>query len=296
MSDKRKNYQIMSSIRYGVCGLILCLTVALTGNRAMATAVGDETQASTEVVSTEAASTEVDATEVTDQKTEKKTGKFITKNGKKYYQNENGKLIKGKFYKIKGKTYYFAKNGVMQKGWIKKGKDYYYLDRNTGVMKSGCKVDGIKIKKNGKAKKTAYNTKKIETMITAKKIVNKVTKTTDTKSQKLKKVFNWVLKHPYKRYRILAQAKQKEGWEMEYANDEFKKGKGCCVSEASALAFLAHECGYKDVYICDDTGHAWVEINGRVYDTLFAEAKNYNKYYNSSYKTAGLHRVGKKKI
>ena len=32
------------------------------------------------------------------------------------------------------------------------------------------------------------------------------------------------------------------------------------------------------------------------YDTLFAEAKNYNKYYNSSYGTAGLHRVGKLKI
>jgi hypothetical protein len=285
MSKEKKIYERMDYIKYGVYIFIFCLTVVLAGNKAMATAVVDETQTSTETATTE-----------TTTKTTKKTGKFVTEKGKKYYVDENGKKVKGKFYKIKGKTYYFAKNGVMQTGWIKKGKNYYYLDRETGVMKTGCKVDGIKIKKDGKAKKTSYSKKKIETMITARKVMNQVTKTTDTKSQKLKKVFDWVLKHPYKRYRILAQAKQKEGWEMEYANDEFKKGKGCCVSEASALAFLAHECGYKNVYICDDTGHAWVEINGRVYDTLFAEAKNYNKYYNSSYKTAGLHRVGKKKI
>ena len=122
------------------------------------------------------------------------------------------------------------------------------------------------------------------------------TKTTDSKQKKLKKVFNWVLKHPYKRYRTLKSVQSKKGWEITFANDVYKKGQGCCVSEASAFAFLAHECGYKNVYICDDTGHAWTEINGRVYDTLFAEAKNYNKYYNSSYGTAGLHRVGKLKI
>ena len=133
-------------------------------------------------------------------------------------------------------------------------------------------------------------------MITAKKIMQANTKTTDSKQKKLKKVFNWVLKHPYKRYRTLKSVQSKKGWEITFANDVYKKGQGCCVSEASAFAFLAHECGYKNVYICDDTGHAWTEINGRVYDTLFAEAKNYNKYYNSSYGTAGLHRVGKLKI
>lgn len=130
----------------------------------------------------------------------------------------------------------------------------------------------------------------------AKKIMQANTKTTDSKQKKLKKVFNWVLKHPYKRYRTLKSVQSEKGWEITFANDVYKKGQGCCVSEASAFAFLAHECGYKNVYICDDTGHAWTEINGRVYDTLFAEAKNYNKYYNSSYGTAGLHRVGKLKI
>ena len=166
----------------------------------------------------------------------------------------------------------------------KKGKSYYKYE------------DGKLAKKNGTAKLSTYTKNKIDTMITAKKIMQANTKTTDSRSKKLKKVFNWVLKHPYKRYRTLKSVQSKKGWEITFANDVYKKGQGCCVSEASAFAFLAHECGYKNVYICDDTGHAWTEINGRVYDTLFAEAKNYNKYYNSSYGTAGLHRVGKLKI
>ncbi len=179
---------------------------------------------------------------------------------------------------------------------MKKKGNYYYFDRQTGKQIFNCKVDGIKIRKDGTAKLSTYTKNKIDTMITAKKIMQANTKTTDSKQKKLKKVFNWVLKHPYKRYRTLQSVQSKKGWEITFANDVYKKGQGCCVSEASAFAFLAHECGYKNVYICDDTGHAWTEINGRVYDTLFAEAKNYNKYYNSSYGAAGLRRVGKLKI
>lgn len=229
-------------------------------------------------------------------KTTQTDGKIIQKKGYSYYKYKGGKLAKKKFITIGKKTYYFNKKGIMEKGWLEKGGEYYYFDRNTGVRKSQCKVDGIYIKKDGTAKQTDYAKSKIETMITAKHIMQENTKVTDSKQQKLKKVFNWVLKHPYKRYRTLRSAKGKKGWEMVFANDVYKKGNGCCVSEASAFAFLAHECGYKEVYICDDTGHAWTEINARVYDTLFAEAKNYKKYYNSSYSTARLHRVGKTKI
>ncbi len=223
-------------------------------------------------------------------------GHIYKKKGKSYYKYEDGKLAKKKFVTVGKHTYYFNKKGVMEKGWMKKKGNYYYFDRQTGKQKFNCKVDGIKIRKDGTAKLSTYTKNKIDTMITAKKIMQTNTKTTDSRSKKLKKVFNWVLKHPYKRYRTLKSVQSKKGWEITFANDVYKKGQGCCVSEASAFAFLAHECGYKNVYICDDTGHAWTEINGRVYDTLFAEAKNYNKYYNSSYGTAGLHRVGKLKI
>ena len=209
----------------------------------------------------------------------KKTAKIVTRKGKKYCKLANGRKATKRFVEIKGKTYYFGKTGVMEKGWIKKGGEYYYLDRSSGAQKFNCKVDGIRLRRDGRARRSDYNDQKIKTMITAKNIMNKVTKPTDSKSQKLKKVFDWVmLDNYYRQYRTLASARAKgKGWEITFANDIFKKGYGCCVSEACAFAFLAHECGYTS-YVCDDTAHAWTEIDGRVYDTLFAQAKSYSNY------------------
>lgn len=270
-------------IKKGMCMFLLLLLVSLAGN----TAAAASSKTTTKSTSAKKTTTSV--------KKKKTTGKIVTKKGRKYYVYANKTKARNKFIEIKGKTYYFGKNGVMEKGWMKKGKDYYYFDRSTGVQKKRGKIDGIKIKKDGKASKTSYNKKKIAVMIEAKAIMNRVTKTTDTRSQKKKKVFNWVLRHPYRQYRTIGSARKKKGWEMTFANDIFKKGKGCCVSEACAFAFLAHECGYKS-YVCDDTGHAWTEINGRVYDTLFAEAKSYSTYYNGSYSSAHLYRVHRLKI
>ena len=64
----------------------------------------------------------------------------------------------------------------------------------------------------------------------------------------------------------------------------------------TALAFMLHECGYSTVYVAHDSEHAWVELNGRVYDALFARAKDYNKYYNLSYSNFSCHPVDKRKI
>ncbi|MDO5155798.1 MAG: hypothetical protein Q4D51_07515 [Eubacteriales bacterium] len=229
------------------------------------------------------------------------------KNGRKICYNRKGKRVRKQFVTIHEKTFYFGANSVMQKGWIKVKGEYYYLDRSSGQLQKNCKVDGIKLRKSGKAVKTEYNVKKITTMMTAREIMTKNTKFTDTKQQKLMKMFMWVMKHPYKRYRTIRSARVNKGWEMVFANDVYKSGQGCCVSEACAFAFLAHECGYKDVYVCDDTGHAWTEINGKVYDTLFAEAKNggsyehpdFKHYYGASYSVAKLYHgplMGKKKI
>ena len=83
---------------------------------------------------------------------------------------------------------------------------------------------------------------------------------------------------------------------MLFANDHFERGNGCCVSDACAFAFLAKECGYKNVYVCDDTGHAWAEIDGYVYDPLFAESKNFNNNYKATYSVYILHPVNRKSI
>lgn len=106
------------------------------------------------------------------QTTEKEQkGHIYKKKGKSYYKYEDGKLAKKKFVTVGKNTCYFNKKGVMEKGWMKKKGNYYYFDRQTGKQKFNCKVDGIKIRKDGTAKLSTYTKNKIDTMITAKKIM-----------------------------------------------------------------------------------------------------------------------------
>lgn len=224
-----------------------------------------------------------------------KKGKFVEKKGNTYYK-QGRKYVKSKFLKLGKRTYFFDKNGVMTKGWIKRKGNYYYFNRSNGKMAKNRRVDGVYIGKDGKAKNKDEYMKKIQTMIKARKQMEKLCKPSDTKKEKLRKCFDWVAKAPYKRYRFLKSIYKKKGWEVDFANDIFDHGDGCCVSEAAALAFLVHECGYKTVYVAHDTSHAWMELDGKVYDVLFARAKDYKKYYALSYSGYNCHAVDKRKI
>lgn len=195
-----------------------------------------------------------------------------------------------------GSTYYIGKDGQPVCGWKQLGDSYYYFDRKTGKMASGRTIDGIRLKKSGQAAASNAEIQKIQTMIKARQIVLQVTKPDDTLEEKIRKCFLWVFQFPYRRYRRLSPICRQAGWEVTFANDIFDKRQGCCVSEASATAFLFHECGCETVYVATDTGHAWVELNGRVYDPLFAEARGFNNYYNRSYEGYGMYAVVKHKI
>ena len=204
--------------------------------------------------------------------------------------------LRSQFFRQSGSTYYAEKNGRPAYGWRKIGGEYYYFDRRNGKMASSTTVDGIRLKADGTAKQTNGAADKIQVMIKARNIVNEVTNEGDSKDVKMQKCFRWIFQFPYHRYRRLQPIYQEKGWEVTFANDIFDHKKGCCVSEAAALAFLFHECGVETVYISHDTGHAWTEVGGRVYDPLFAEARGISDYYNVSYKQAGLHVAGRRKI
>lgn len=200
------------------------------------------------------------------------------------------------FYREGHHIYYADAKGKPVYGWRKIKGHYYYFNRKNGRRASHCTVDGIKISKNGRAKKRLAYARKIQTMIKARNIVNRITHKSDSKKTKMRKCFHWIFQFPYRRYRRLKPIYKQKGWEVTFANDIFDRRQGDCVSEASALAFMFHECGVKNAYICHDTGHSWVEVGGRVYDPLFAEARGVKKYYNVSYKRAHLHLVGKRKV
>lgn len=249
---------------------------------------------------------------------------WVVQNGKTYYYKAGKKLtgkkkVEGAYYlfdkkgamqkglkKVGKRYYYFASNGVMQTGLLKIGKNYRFFASN-GVMKTGtvkngkvtyyisskglveaCKRGGSLYRPTG-VKMPAYQAKEYNALLTARKVLASITSPGMSKSQKLRRCFNWVMEGYYHQYREYSNY---AGWAADFANDHFKRKfngyrMGCCVSDAAALGYLALAIGYTDVSVGVDSitgsgGHSSTKINGRYYDPLFAEAKDFWSYYGSS--------------
>lgn len=209
-----------------------------------------------------------------------KNGKYLTgchKIGKYVYLfNEYGfKMTKNTTYRG---TRYFIDDYAHVTGW-RKGSAFYY---NNGKRMSQNKALDCRAYQN------------------ARDVVNSVTRKGMSKSQKLEACFRWVMSKYYFTWRRFDQGGAV--WYAVQANDHFERGCGDCIADASAFAYLAKALGYKNVYICadgkrsDDNSHAWTEINGRVYDPLFAEAKSYSRNYGVRYGVYTLSPVTRKKL
>ena len=125
----------------------------------------------------------------------------------------------------------------------------------------------------------------------ARAIVQAVSNPADSKADKLYKCYLWIKKCPYVQYRTTLNAIKADpvDWDSTFANDIFDKGSGCCASLACAFAYMAKACGYQKVTICSDTEHAWVDIDGRLYDPLFARDRNFSLNYNAAYTDYRVH-------
>ena len=219
---------------------------------------------------------------------------WLTLGERKYYCKA-GVPFKGK-KKISKKWYLFKGTGVMATADTKYRKVMYYLNKNNNV--EAYKKGKVYYKPNGK-KMSAAVRDDYTTLRTARKIVKKITTSDMTQKQKLKVCFDYIIKMPYKRYRMPFPAGNKS-WVSLYANDHLIRKGGDCHADAAAFGYLARACGYKTVYICLDaklanpTHHAWTKVGSRYYDPLFAEAKNYNKYWDA--KSYPLTAITTKKI
>ncbi len=217
------------------------------------------------------------------------------KDGLKYYYN--GALATG-LTEIGEDKYFFDDKGVMQTGWQQIDGGYYCFDRINGFLMTDCQVDGINVDENGLAETSDYNTYKITTMMTAHKIMLEQTEPTDTMEEKRLKLFNWEMyEHGYHRWRLLSDIYETSpDWEITFANDIFERGSGCCVSDSSAAAFLFREIGYKNIYICHDTSHCWFTVEGKLFDPLFAEAKDFDANYNAEFSDYRQWPVGRRRV
>ncbi len=248
-------------------------------------------------------------------------------NGKYYYFDSKGKKITGwkkvndnTYYflpqgsgkspkasaatgwrNINNHWYYFDKRAVMQTGWKTiGGKKYYFRTSNKDGLR-GVSSQGVKKVKDkwyifGRKKgalireMTSKDKEDYKTLNRAKEIVKSITNDKMNDAQKMRACFDWVMAKPYAVFRKFDVNKN---WTVLYANDHFVTGGGDCHSDAAAYAYLLRALGYKNVYVCLDCdgtkaqGHSWAELDGKVYDPLFAQARVFEDYYGVGYKRNG---------
>ncbi len=192
---------------------------------------------------------------------------YVTVDGKTYYYNSAGNLVKDGIVGTAAEGYRYAdKNGV--------------IDNTARLAVTSGGYDWNVI--DGRA--TKVSTAKDRTMFRALRQVGRLTSATDTKEQKLRKCFNYLQTETYE-YNPRVPHYRGMDWPVIYADDIFTTGGGNCLSYAAAFAFMAKAIGFDDVYACHSGGHGWTEIGGLIYDSEWQRSNHNYSYYGLSYYT-----------
>ncbi len=227
-----------------------------------------------------------------------KTG--MVKKGTRYYSSKakksrklskqtlyvNGAVYNGYYFGSDNRMYLLSKGTFTPVDTVLNAGTAYYSSHDNMILSlpldkvymDGTAVEGLT--PNG-----------IAVFQKARAIVQAVSNPADSKADKLYKCYLWIKKCPYVQYRTTLNAIKADpvDWDSTFANDIFDKGSGCCASLACAFAYMAKACGYQKVTICSDTEHAWVDIDGRLYDPLFARDRNFSLNYNAAYTDYRVH-------
>lgn len=199
--------------------------------------------------------------------------------GKYYYWNDQGVKVKG-LQMIGGKYYYFDSRCVQRTGWRKVKGDYYYFQKSNGkkgYMRTSTTIDGVKLKKNGKATLTKRSRRKLAIMVKCSSVIDSLTNANQTKAQKLKIAFEYAKNH----YGAVNIGGFKSGgdWDMYYAERMLNYGRGDCYCYGAIFGYLANAVGYSNVKVASSGGHGWTEIGGRFYDPNWARVIGTSKCY-----------------
>ena len=214
---------------------------------------------------------------------------FVTVDGKTYYYNSSGTLMKnGVVGSDKDGWRYADRNGVIDMsytGIAASGKDCWYLKNGQvdttariAVTYGGSQWNVL----NGKARKVVTEEDKV--LYRALNLVNKVTNSSMTKEQKLRAMWNYC-RDAYVEKNPRIPHYHGDDWTIIYANDMLINGVGNCMSYGAEFAYLAKAIGYKDCYACHSGGHGWAEIDGLIYDVEWSRHVFKYNYYALSYDT-----------
>lgn len=223
---------------------------------------------------------------ITNWKKPPKKGWYTLKNGKKRYYRKS-KYIKG-LRKLGSYKYFFSmKNGVMATSDVIYKGCTYFVD-SKGHITAWRKGDVYYNPNGSRMNKNEFEVCRAE--LNARKVIRQVTNDKMTLDEKRLACFQWAMHNKqYRNFRKFIDGG--DVWYAVNANDYFERSAGNCLASASSFAYLAKELGYKNVFVCADgpkseQAHVWTEIDGLVYDPLFANSRiewyyrvKYSRYY-----------------
>ncbi len=169
---------------------------------------------------------------------------------------------------ISGQQWYYVKKGVFKKytGLVKKVSNGRWYFSRKGKLETNLN----KIVFTAKDKKAGRKDPFVQ--VYARALCSKITNKKMTKKQKLLACFKYASDPSNYEYRFTRIPNYYgNDWPAVYAYDMIHQGASVCFGYTALFGYLAGACGY-DVYFCNEKGHGWVEINGKVYDPTYAGA------------------------
>ncbi len=203
----------------------------------------------------------------------------MSKKGRAYYYDSNGKKLSKGPKRIGKKYYYFDEDGMQHVGWIKYKGHYYYF--RIGAQKKGYRIcnktiNGIKLNAKGQA---VSNLEKARLLTEANKIVFSITNFKMSQKEKNKACFLYIRNKTDWR-NLTSFRSDLKNWDQHYAGYAIYKGYGDCYTGGCGFAYLAAAAGAKKVYAESSGGHGWATIDGRFYDPNWSWAmRNVDDYF-----------------
>lgn len=202
---------------------------------------------------------------------------WLTLDGSKYYFNAEGVGAKG-LTAIGKYKYYFDEDGKLLTGWQYFGTKKAYFQLQNGRMVTNKTVDGQKINKSGYAALTSADKSMLQALEKAGEILESITSSSMSNSQKLLAAYNYVTSTSRFGYATWQSFYEYDGWIYDYALQFYDRHAGNCYNFACGFAVMAKVIGYEPNIILGRihgtrdgaadgfTRHAFVQINGCYYD------------------------------
>jgi len=163
------------------------------------------------------------------------TNTWQTAGGTRYYFTANGRAAKDTFLNIDGKIYFFnAASQYPKNTWFTIGDGYYYAD-DQGALLTNTVKEGYKLDATGKTN-TKYRMRYYASQLTNDSM---------TDQEKIRAIFNWILKNDMVYYRTYEHTKSdwvwKDSWVDDMAASQLDQWGGNCFRYNALLGMLIRE-------------------------------------------------------